>query len=174
MAAMRTGDGLPDVVVTAVVSSTALASDAEDTWRRLVAGESGIRALTKDFVDQFDSPVRIGGELCETFDEHLSRIELRRLSYMQQTAVVLSRRLWEAAGSPDIDTTRLMVSIGQALGSTEALVFLYDDFLKRGTRAANPLSVQMHMPNAPAAAVGLDRGAKAGVLSPLMADASGA
>ena len=41
-------------------------------------------------------------------------------------------------------------------------------------RAANPLAVQMHMPNAAAAAVGLDREAKAGVTSPVMADASGA
>jgi 3-oxoacyl-[acyl-carrier-protein] synthase II/beta-ketoacyl ACP synthase len=38
----------------------------------------------------------------------------------------------------------------------------------------SPLSVQMHMPNAPAAAVGLDREAKAGIISPVMADASGA
>jgi beta-ketoacyl ACP synthase len=37
----------------------------------------------------------------------------------------------------------------------------------------SPLSVQMYMPNAPAAAVGLDRQAKAGIVSPLMADASG-
>jgi 3-oxoacyl-[acyl-carrier-protein] synthase II/beta-ketoacyl ACP synthase len=67
-----------------------------------------------------------------------------------------------------------MVSVGLALGCTEELVVLYDNFLIRGVRAANPLSVQMQMPNAPAAAVGLDRNAKAGVMSPVLADASGA
>jgi beta-ketoacyl ACP synthase len=118
--------------------------------------------------------VRIGGELREGFDHLLTRVELRRLSYMQKMALVLGRRLWEAAESPDVDTTRLMVSIGLAQGTTEAMIFLYDDFQARGMRAANPLTVQMHMPNAPAAAVGLDRGAKAGITSPLMADASGA
>jgi beta-ketoacyl ACP synthase len=41
-------------------------------------------------------------------------------------------------------------------------------------RAVSPLEVQMHMPNAPAAAVGLDRRAKAGVITPVLADASGA
>ena len=71
-------------------------------------------------------------------------------------------------------TGRLAVSIGQGLACTEELVDLYDDFLIRGMRAANPLSVQMQMPNAPAAAVGLDRNAKAGVITPLLADASGA
>jgi 3-oxoacyl-[acyl-carrier-protein] synthase II/beta-ketoacyl ACP synthase len=41
-------------------------------------------------------------------------------------------------------------------------------------RAANPLAVQMHMPNAAAASVGLDFAAKAGITSPVLADASGA
>ena len=41
-------------------------------------------------------------------------------------------------------------------------------------RAGHPLAVQMHMPNAPAAAVGLDFQAKAGITSPVLADASGA
>ena len=172
--ALVTGQGLPDVVVTAVVSSTALASDTEETWQRLLKGESGIRPLNKPFTEKFNSPVRIGGELREDFDKHLTRVELRRLSYMQKMSRVLGRRLWEAAGSPEVDTKRLMVSIGLALASTEELVVLYDDFLKRGARAANPLTVQMHMPNAPAASVGLDREAKAGIISPMLADASGA
>jgi beta-ketoacyl ACP synthase len=38
----------------------------------------------------------------------------------------------------------------------------------------SPLTVQMYMPNGPAAAVGLDHHAKAGIISPVMADASGA
>jgi 3-oxoacyl-[acyl-carrier-protein] synthase II/beta-ketoacyl ACP synthase len=174
MAALSTGNGFPDVVVTAVAASTALAPSAEDTWQRLLAGESGIRRLDKPFVEEFDSPVRIGGQLLENIDEHLTRIEARRTSYLGKMALVLSRRLWEAAGSPEVDTTGLMVSIGHAQGTTEALVLLYDDFLVRGMRAATPLSVQMHMPNAPAAAVGLERSAKAGIITPMFADASGA
>ena len=176
MAALSTGDGFPDVVVTAVTSSTALAPDVEDTWQQLLEGQSGIRTLGKSFVEEFKSPVRIGGELREDFDQHLNRVELRRFSFMQKMSRVLGRRLWETAGSPDVDTTRLLVSVGLALGTTEALVFLYHDWLARGMQAARaaPLSVQMHMPNAPAAAVGLDRGAKSGIISPVLADASGA
>ena len=174
MASNSTGDGFPDVVVTAVASSTALAPDAEDTWQQLLEGQSGIRRLDKPFVDEFKLPVRIGGELREDFDQHLNRVELRRLSYMQKMSRVLSRRLWESAGTPEVDTRRLLVSIGIALGTTEAMIFLYDAFRERGMRAANPLAVQMHMPNAAAASVGLDRAAKAGVTSPVLADASGA
>ncbi|BBY17771.1 KasA/KasB family beta-ketoacyl-ACP synthase [Mycolicibacterium litorale] len=174
MAKLRTGSGFTDVVVTAVASTTALAPDAEDTWQRLLAGNSGIRGLDSWFVDELGSPVRIGGQLREDFDEHLNRVELRRLSYMQKMSTVLGRRLWEAAGTPDIDARRLMVSIGLALGSTEEIPAQYDDWRQKGLRAVSPLAVQMYMPNAPAAAVGLDRQAKGGIISPLMADASGA
>jgi 3-oxoacyl-[acyl-carrier-protein] synthase II/beta-ketoacyl ACP synthase len=174
MAKLRTGSGFADVVVTAVAATTALAPDAEDTWQQLLAGHSGIRALDSWFVDELDSPVRIGGQLREDFDTHLNRVELRRLSYMQKMSTVLGRRLWEAAGTPEIDPRRLMVSVGLALGSTEEIPAQYDDWRQKGLRAVSPLAVQMYMPNAPAAAVGLDRQAKGGIISPVMADASGA
>jgi 3-oxoacyl-[acyl-carrier-protein] synthase II/beta-ketoacyl ACP synthase len=89
-------------------------------------------------------------------------------------SLVLGRRLWESAGTPDVDTRRLMISIGLALGSTEEIPVQYDAWREKGLRAVSPLAVQMYMPNAPAAAVGLDRQAKAGIMSPIMADASGA
>ncbi len=134
MAALSTGDGFPDVVVTAITSSTALAPDAEDTWQQLLEGQSGIRRLDKPFLDEFDSPVRIGGELREDFDQHLNRVELRRLSYMQKMSRVLGRRLWEAAGTPEVDTRRLLVSIGHALASTQITRRLLRRF--SGTRHA--------------------------------------
>lgn len=162
------------MVVTAVAATTALAADAEQTWEQLIAGRSGIRGIDAPFVTEFDLPVRIGGLLTEEFDPQLSKVEIRRLSYMQKMALVLNRRLWAQAGSPDIDTSRLLVSISHAFGSTRDLVTAYDDFRSRGMRAVSPLAVQMHMPNAPAAAVGLDRQAKAGVIAPMAADASGA
>lgn len=163
-----------DVVVTAIASTTCLAPDAEDTWALLLEGRSGIRSLGKPFAEEFDFPVRIAGELTESFDDDVSRIERRRLSYMGQMSVVLGRRLWESAGSPDIDTRRLMVSIGLALGTTEEMILQYDTWKEKGLRAVPPTAIQKYMPNSPAAAVGLQRQAKAGVSSPVMADASGA
>lgn len=174
MPPLRTGDGFTDVVVTAIASTTAVAPDAEDAWKLLLEGRSGIRLLDRPFVEEFQMPVRIGGQLLETFDEHLDRVERRRTSYMQKMSTVLGRRVWENAGSPEIDTRRLLVSIGLALGSTEEIPAQHDLWREKGLRAVSPLTVQMYMPNGPAAAVGLDRQAKAGIISPLMADASGA
>jgi beta-ketoacyl ACP synthase len=138
MAGLRTGDNVPNVVVTAVASTTALAPDAERTWQQLREGQSGIHTLDKLFVDEFDSPVRIGGVLQESFDEHLTRVELRRNSFMQKVSLVLSRRVWDSAGSPDVDTGRLMDSVGQGRGCTEELVVLYDSFLVVGSSPARP------------------------------------
>ena len=92
---------------------------------------------------------------------------------MQKMSVVLGRRLWETAGTPEIDTRRLTVSIGIAMGITEEIRAQHDAWQEKGLRAVSPLAVQMYMPNAPAAAVGLERHAKAGIVSPVMADASG-
>jgi beta-ketoacyl ACP synthase len=108
--------------------------------------------------------VRIGGQLVETFDEQLDRMERRRTSYMQKMSTVLGRRVWGNAGSPEVDTRRLLVSIGLALGSTEEIPGQHDLWREKGLRAVSLLTVQMYMPNGPAAAVGLDRQAKAGII----------
>ncbi len=81
-------------------------------------------------------------------------------------STVLSRRAWQNAGSPEVDPKRLMVSIGTGMGSTEELVFAYDGMRAKGLKAVSPLAVQMYMPNAAAAAVGLELKAKAGVITP--------
>lgn len=173
MAPLTTGNGLPDVVVTGVAMTTALAVDAEGTWKKLLDGQSGIRTLEDPFVEEYNLPVRIGGHLLEDFDSELSRVELRRLSYLQKMATVVGRRVWQNAGSPEVDTRRLMVSIGTGMGSSEELVFAYDAMRAKGLRAVSPLVVQMYMPNGPAAVVGLELQAKAGVCTPVAACASG-
>jgi len=170
---LATGNGFPNVVVTGIAMTTALASDAETTWKLLLDGQSGIRTLDDPFVEDFDLPVRIGGHLVEEFESQLTRIENRRLGYLQRMATVLNRRVWEHAGSPEVDTNRLMVSIGTGMGSSEELIYGYDKMRAHGMRGVNPLGVQMYMPNGASAAVGLERHAKAGVMTPVSACASG-
>jgi beta-ketoacyl ACP synthase len=174
MTELVTGKAFPNVVVTGITMTTALATDADNTWKLLLDGQSGIRTLEDPFVEEFDLPVRIGGHLLEEFDHQLTRVELRRTGYLQRMSTILSRRVWENAGSPEVDTNRLMVSIGTGLGSAEELVFGYQDMHVRGYRAISPLTVQKYMPNGAAAVVGLERHAKAGVVTSISACASGA
>jgi beta-ketoacyl ACP synthase len=173
MTELVTGKALPNVVVTGVAMTTALATDAETTWKLLLDGQSGIRPLEDPFIEEFDLPVKIGGHLLEDFDHQLTRIELRRMGYLQRMSTVVSRRLWENAGNPDLDTNRLAVSIGTGFGGAEELVWSYEDMVTRGMKAVSPLAVQKYMPNGAAAAVGLERHAKAGVMTSISACASG-
>ncbi|OBJ49422.1 3-oxoacyl-ACP synthase KasB [Mycobacterium sp. 1423905.2] len=174
MTELVTGRAFPNVVVTGIAMTTALASDVESTWKMLLDRQSGIRTMDDPFLEDFGLPVRIGGRLVEDFDSSLTRVELRRMGYLQKMSTVLSRRVWENAGSPEVDTNRLLVSIGTGLGSNEEMVLSYDDMRVRGMKAVSPLGVQKFMPNGAAAAVGLELHAKAGVITPISACASGA
>jgi meromycolic acid 3-oxoacyl-[acyl-carrier protein] synthase II len=174
MARFSTGNGFPNVVVTGVAMTTALATDADNTWKKLLDGQSGIRKLDDPWIKRYNLPVQIGGHLLEDFDHELTRKELHRMSYLQKMSTVIGRRVWANAGSPQVDPERLMVSIGTGMGSPEELVWGYQDMVAYGMHKVSPLGVQKYMPNAAAAAVGLERGAQAGVFTPVSACASGA
>ncbi|EJZ05188.1 3-oxoacyl-ACP synthase KasA [Mycolicibacterium vaccae] len=165
--------GFPNVVVTAIEATTALAADIESTWKGLLAGESGIRILEDDFVDKWDLPVRIGGHLVDNIDSHMTRIEMRRMSYVQRMSKLLARRLWDNAGTPEVDPDRFSVVVGTGLGGGEKIVETYDAMNEGGPRKVSPLAVQMIMPNGAAAVAGLELGARAGVITPVSACSSG-
>jgi beta-ketoacyl ACP synthase len=160
-------------VVTAVEATTALAADIESTWKGLLAGESGIRVLEDEFVTKWDLPVRIGGHLVDNVDDHMTRLDLRRMSYVQRMSKLLSGRLWENAGKPEVDPDRFAVVIGTGLGGGEKIVETYDLMNEGGPRKVSPLAVQMIMPNGAAAVAGLELGARAGVITPVSACSSG-
>lgn len=168
-----TGNGYPNVVVTAVEATTALGPDIDSTWKALLAGESGIRVLEDEFVTKWDLPVRIGGHLVDPIDDHMTRLDLRRMSYVQRMSKYLGTKLWEGAGSPEVDPDRFSVVIGTGLGGGEKIVETYDLMNEGGPRKVSPLAVQMIMPNGAAAVVGLELGARAGVITPVSACSSG-
>src|SRR6201993_4459686 len=170
---LATGNGFPNIVVTGIAMTTAVATDVETTWKLLLDGQSGIRPLDDPFVEEYDLPVRIGGHLLEEFDSQLDRVQNRRMGYLQKMATVLGRRGGGEAGAPGVDPARLMVSIGTGMGSSEELIFAYDGMRARGLKAVSPLVIQMYMPNGAAAAVGLEQHAKAGVMTAVSACASG-
>ncbi len=45
MTELVTGKAFPNIVVTGIAMTTALATDAENTWKCLLDGQSGIRVL---------------------------------------------------------------------------------------------------------------------------------
>ncbi|MDI9895492.1 MULTISPECIES: KasA/KasB family beta-ketoacyl-ACP synthase [Nocardiaceae] len=174
MTSPSTANGrFPSVVVTSLAATTSLAGDVDATWKGLLNGDSGIHTLEDDFVSEYGLPVRIGGHLAVNPQSLLSRVEIRRMSYVEQLATVLGREVWKNAGTPDVDPLRLGVSIGTGLGGGDALIDANDKMKAGGYRKVSPLAVQMVMPNGPAAVVGLELKAQAGVITPVSACSSG-
>lgn len=159
--------------MTAYAGATSIADDMDETWSGLLRGDTGITTLDDDFVAEYDLPVRIGGKLKSHPGAGLTRIEQRRHSYVEQLALVVGRRVWAAAGRPEVEGERLAVCIGTGLGGGDALIDAVDAMRAGGYRKVSPMSVPMVMPNGPAAAVSLEIGAKAGVFAPVSACSSG-
>ena len=169
------GGQFPNVVVTSMVATTSLGADLDSTWENLVAGKSGIRKLTDDYITEFNLPVQIGGKLVEDPTLEVSRVEARRMSYVERMSHVMSKRLWAQAGEPEVDPERLAVVIGTGMGGADALVDADNAIRSTGNyRKVSPLAVSMTMPNGPAAVAGLNVGARAGVITPVSACSSGA
>jgi 3-oxoacyl-[acyl-carrier-protein] synthase II len=162
------------VVVTGLGATTPLGGDVPSTWQAALDGRSGARPLTQDWVATFDLPVRFAGQLTVPTDQALTRVEVRRLDPCGQMALVAAREAWQHTGAPQVDPERLGVVVASGIGGIWTLLNAYDTLREKGARRIFPLTVPMLMPNGPAASVGIELGARAGVHAPVSACASGA
>jgi 3-oxoacyl-[acyl-carrier-protein] synthase II len=160
------------VVVTGLGATTPLGGDVASTWAALIAGKSGVRLLTEDWREQL--PVHFAARVAIEPADQMERVEMRRLDRSEQFALVASREAWKDAGSPEIDKERLGVVIASGIGGVITLLDQFDNLKEKGARGVSPHTVPMLMPNGPAANVGLELQAKAGVHTPVSACASGA
>ena len=161
------------VVVTGIGATTPLGGDVASTWEALLAGESGVTPLTQDWAA--DLPVRIAGQIRVEPAEVMKPVERRRLDRSAQFALIAAREAWKDAGLTDADVNpeRLGAVVGSGIGGVTTLLDNYDILLNKGARGVSPRAVPMLMPNSPAAYVGLEFGARAGVHTPVSACATG-
>ncbi|MCZ7379117.1 beta-ketoacyl-ACP synthase II [Micromonospora chokoriensis] len=164
----------PDVVVTGLGATTPLGGDVASTWDAMLAGRSGVSALTQEWAAQL--PVRIAAQLAVEPSEVLDRVRLRRLDRSEAIAIIAAQQAWADAGlaGSDLDGERLAVSVGSGIGGATTLLAQDDILEASGPRRVSPHTIPMLMPNGPAAWVGLELGAKAGVHSVASACATGA
>jgi 3-oxoacyl-[acyl-carrier-protein] synthase II len=160
------------VVVTGLGMTTPLGGDVASTWAAALAGTSGITTIDADWVA--DQPSKIAGQLAVDPADVMDRVEVRKLDRSQQAAVIAAREAWADAGAPAVDPERLGTVIATGMGGLTSLMSAYDLLLERGPSRISPHMVTMIMPNGPAAVVGLEVGARAGVHTPVSACASGA
>lgn len=170
-----------EVVVTGLGATTPVGGDVASTWSALLAGRSGITALTQPWAEEL--PVRIAGQAAVDPSEVLERVEARRLDRSGQFAMIAAREAWRDAGFPgrradggddSVDPERLAVVIASGIGGIITLLTNYDVLREKGPRRVSPHAIPMLMPNSSAANVSLEVGARAGVHTPVSACASGA
>jgi 3-oxoacyl-[acyl-carrier-protein] synthase II len=163
-----------DVVVTGLGATTPLGGDVTSTWDAMLAGRSGVSALTQEWAGQL--PVRIAAQLAVDPAGLLDRVKLRRLDRSEAIALIAAHQAWADAGLADsgLDPERLGVSVGSGIGGAVTLLNQDDILEASGPRRVSPHTVPMLMPNGPAAWVGLELGAQAGVHAVASACATGA
>ena len=160
------------VVVTGLGATTPVGGDVEATWSALLAGKSGVVALTEDWAAEL--PVRIAAPVAVDPSDVLERVQARRLDRSGQFAVIAAREAWADAGAVDVDPERLAVVVASGIGGVHTLLSNYDILKEKGPRRVSPLAIPMLMPNGPAASVALEVGARGGVHTPVSACSSGA
>lgn len=163
---------LKKIVVTGIGAFSPLAGNAPDTWAALLAGTPGARTMVNEWVEKYDLPIKFAATVAVTPDEVLERVEIKRLDPSSQYALIAGREAFADAGSPAVDPGRLAVDWATGIGGVHTLVDAWETLREKGPRRVMPMTVPMLMPNGPAAAVGMDLHARAGIRTVVSACAS--
>ena len=168
------------VVATGLGATTPLGGDLPSTWSALLAGESGVRRLDWEGVE--DLPVQFAATLKVDPSEVMPKQTLRRLDRNQSIALIAAREAWTDAGfapaasrknkKPEeqsgveggfaVDGERLGVVFSSGIGGLHTALNSYDVFREKGWSRVSPFTVPMLMPNGASGHVGIEFGAMAG------------
>lgn len=168
---------MTEIVITGMGATTPLGGDLSSTWAGMLAGRSGVRRLTDEWVEEL--PVKIAASAAVDPSEIIDRVKARRLDRSTQLALVAAQEAWSDAGyewdaeaSDQVDPTMLLVSLASGIGGLHSLLNNWDNHRDKGYRRVSPFTIPMLMANAPASNVGIQIHAKAGVHAPVSACAS--
>jgi 3-oxoacyl-[acyl-carrier-protein] synthase II len=166
---------MTDIVITGLGATTPLGGDLASTWQAMLAGTSGVSAITEEWAAEL--PVRIAAYVKVDPSQVIDRVKARRLDRSTQLALIAAQEAWTDAGftweaEGEVDPQRLSVSIASGIGGLHSLLNNWDAHRDKGYRRVSPFTIPMLMANAPAANVGLAVHAKAGVHTPVSACAS--
>jgi 3-oxoacyl-[acyl-carrier-protein] synthase II len=151
---------------------TPLGGDVASTWSAMLAGQSGVRALTDDWAA--DLPVRIAATAAVDPALAVGRVQARRMDRSEQFALAAAREAWADAGQPEVDPERLGVAVTSGIGGIGSTLSAYDTLKDKGWQRISPYTVPMLMPNGSAGWISVEFGAQAGAHAVVSACASGA
>jgi 3-oxoacyl-[acyl-carrier-protein] synthase II len=151
------------VVVTGMGAVTPLGNDAATFWRRLAAGESGVRRIESFDPQRVTS--KVAGEVRD-FDPSavLERKEIRRNDRYTQFTLVAAREAMDQAGLPARLEGELAeqtgVIVGSGLGGSGTLIDQISTNITRGPDRLSPFFIPMAIANMAAGQVAISFGPK--------------
>jgi 3-oxoacyl-[acyl-carrier-protein] synthase II len=168
---------MTEIVITGLGATTPLGGDLATTWSNMLAGKSGVRRIAEEWAEEL--PVKIAAYVAQDPAEVIDRVKARRLDRSTQLALIAAQEAWTDAGfdwegdeGDQVDPYRLIVSLASGIGGLHSLLNSWDAHRDKGYRRVSPFTIPMLMANAPAANVGMQVHAKAGVHTPVSACAS--
>jgi 3-oxoacyl-[acyl-carrier-protein] synthase II len=147
------------VVVTGVGAVTSLSSQIEDLWKRVCAGESGIRQITS--FDTTDFKVKFGGEIADwTTDGYLPPKDSKRLDRFTQFAMVAGIDAVRDSGLDFSreDHFRCGVTLGSGIGGLHEIEAQHSRLLEKGPDKVSAFTIPKLMVNAAAGQVSIQFG----------------
>lgn len=149
------------VVITGIGAVTPLGLTADDLWRGVAAGRSGIGPVSR--FDASAYPCRIAAEVAEfSPDPWLPRKDSRRMDRFSQFAVACALMAGQDAGVTwsACDLDRVGVIMGTGIGGMATLIEQSTILAERGPDRVSPFFVPMMIANMASAQVSIVTGAR--------------
>jgi 3-oxoacyl-[acyl-carrier-protein] synthase II len=153
------------VVVTGLGLVTPLGNSVDASWSALLAGRSGIGAISQ--FDATDFATRIAGEVDDLeVRDYIDAKAARRMDRCSHLVLAAARQA-EADASIDAEAVgeRAGVAIGSALGGVASFEQAVTQVNTRGPGRVNPFSIVQTLPNLPAAWVSIELGTRGPLLT---------
>lgn len=151
----------PRVVITGVSGVTPLANDIQSTWKKLLAGESGIAPITLFDASAYDS--RIAGEV-KNFapEEYMPPKQVRRMDRFTQFAVAAAKMLLQDSGFEvtEANAYDTAVILGIGLGGLHTIETYHAKLLEAGPNKISPFMIPMLISNMGPGQISILTGAK--------------
>ncbi|PID16315.1 beta-ketoacyl-[acyl-carrier-protein] synthase II [Sporosarcina sp. P34] len=149
------------VVVTGIGGVSPVGNSAEESWKSVLEGKSGIDTMTR--LDQEKFPVSVMAEV-KGFDieQYVSRKDARKMDRFTHYAVASAMMAMKDANlelEGDL-ALRTGVWIGSGIGGMESHETQFNTFLEKGYRRVSPFFVPMMIPDMAAGQVSIFTGAK--------------
>ncbi len=149
------------VVVTGIGAISPVGNSAEESWKAVLEGKSGIGPLTRLDSDKF--PVKVAAEVKDfDIEQYISRKDARKMDRFTHYALAASIMAMKDANlelEGDL-ALRTGVWIGSGIGGMETHEQQFLTFQEKGYRRVSPFFVPMMIPDMAAGQVSIYHGAK--------------